>query len=177
MLASKTRAAKTARSDRRGLVIAGGSQAKLRKPSKREWTKAKEQEFLTVLAETCNVTQACRESGMSLSAAYGRRKKVGAFRKAWGESIAIAYQRLELELLRRAFDGTEKISRRKDGSEERVREYPNAIALQLLKMHKDTAEAVDREPDEGEMDALQTKLQGKIERLRKRLIADGDTAE
>jgi hypothetical protein len=76
-------------------------------------------------------------------------------------------------LLERSFNGTEKVITRKDGSEERVREYPNNIAIQLLKMHKDTAEEAEREPAEGELEELRAKLQGKIERLRKRLIAEG----
>ena len=155
------------------MVLQEGNQAKLREPTKRDWTKKKESAFLTVLAETCNVTLACSEAGVSISAAYARRKKHAAFRAAWGEAIAVAYRRLEMMLLERSFDGTLKVITRKDGSEERVREYPNNIAIQLLKMHKDTAESAEREPGEGELEELRAKLQGKIERLRKRLIAEG----
>jgi hypothetical protein len=39
------------------------------------------------------------------------------------EAIGAAYQRLEMVLLERAFAGTEKLVRRKDGSEERMVEY------------------------------------------------------
>lgn len=155
------------------MVLQEGSQAKLREPTQRDWTKKKETIFLTVLAETCNVTLACSEAGVSISAAYARRKKNAAFRAAWSEAIAVAYRRLELMLLERSFNGTEKVITRKDGSEERVREYPNTLAVQLLKMHKETAEDAEREPGEGELEELRAKLQGKIERLRKRLIAEG----
>ena len=158
-------------------MLTEGTKAKKRKAGKRDWTKAKEQQFLTVLAETCNVTQACREAGVSLSGAYAHRRKVAAFRAAWGEAIAVAYRRLELLLLERAFNGTEKVFTRKDGSEERVREYPNAIAFQLLKMHKDTAEQAEREPAEGELEELREKLQRKLGRLRQRLIDEGEASE
>ena len=171
-MASKARAVKPGRSDRRGLVLTEGTKAKFRKATKRDWTKAKEVQFLTVVAETCNVTLACREAGVSISAAYNRRNKHAAFRAAWGEAIAIAYRRLELMLLERSFNGTEKVITRKDGSEERVREYPNSLALQLLKMHKDKAESAEREPGDGEMEELRAKLQGKVERLRARLLAE-----
>ncbi|MEO7601788.1 MAG: hypothetical protein ABIS39_00775 [Sphingomicrobium sp.] len=171
-LASNAKAQKPVRSGRPELVLQEGNTAKLREATKRDWTKKKETNFLTVLAETCKVTVAAREAGVSAAAVYARRKKNAAFRAAWGEAIAIAYRRLELLLLERAFNGTEKLVTRKDGSEERVREYPNSIALQLFKMHKDTSEAAEREPVPGELEELRAKLQGKIERLRKRLIDD-----
>ena len=176
-MASKARGNRPRRSARRELVLQEGNKAKLREPTKRDWTKKKETNFLTVLAETCNVTLACGEAGVSISAAYARRKKHAAFRAAWGEAIAIAYRRVEMALLERALNGTEKVVTRKDGSEERVREYPNTIAIQLLKMHKETAEEAEREPAEGEMEELRAKLQGKIERLRTRLIAEGRIEE
>lgn len=42
-------------------------------------------------------------------------------------------------LLDRAFNGTEKVVKRRDGSEERMLEYSNQLGLTLLKMHRDTA--------------------------------------
>jgi hypothetical protein len=75
----------------------------LRKPSQRSWTKAKAQKFLAVLAETCNVSEACRRSGVPMTVAYRRRKMDAAFRAGWIEAIGHAYQRPELVLLDRAF--------------------------------------------------------------------------
>ena len=73
-----------------------------------------------------------------MTVAYRRRKMDAAFRAAWVEAIAVAYQRLELVLLERAFNGTEKVIPPQDGSEERMREYSNQLGLTLLKMHRDT---------------------------------------
>jgi hypothetical protein len=42
-----------------------------------------------------------------MTVAYRRRKADAAFRAGWLEAIGVAYQRLELVLLDRAFNGTE----------------------------------------------------------------------
>jgi hypothetical protein len=121
------------------MTLVAARKPQLRKRAKRDWSKAKAREFLSVLADTCNVSEACRKSGVPMTVAYRRRKMDAAFRAAWAEAIAIGYQRLEGVLLERAFNGTEKLFTRKDGSEERMREYPNQLGLQLLKMHRQTA--------------------------------------
>ena len=155
------------------LMLVGGEKSQMRKASNRDWSKAKEQVFLTVLAETCNVTCAAAEAGVSVSAAYRRRKADAGFRAAWLEAIGSAYQRLELVLLERAFAGTEKIVRRKDGSEERKVEYPNQLALTLLKMHRDTAmeAGADFAPDD--IEEVRQRVIAKLERLRRREQAAG----
>lgn len=154
------------------LTVVGGAAPKARKPRENEWTKAKEQAFLMTLSETCNVTLAAEAAGMSTSSAYARRKKVAAFRAGWAEAIAAAYQRLELVMLDRALNGTEKIVVRRDGSEERLREYPNQIALHLLKMHRETASEIINEPDETEAEEVRARLLEKLRRLRKRIQAE-----
>ena len=176
-LASNALGGKPGRSGRRELVLQQGDKAKLRQATGRDWTKKKETNFLTVLAETCNVALACAEAGISISAAYRRRKVNAAFRAAWGEAIAIAYRRLELMLLERSFNGTEKVITRKDGSEERVREYPNNIAIQLLKLHKDTAEEAEREHSPEAVEELREKLRRKLARLKTRMIEEGRVPE
>ncbi len=154
------------------LTIAGGSTPRLRKSRRNDWTRAKEEIFLTTLGETCNVTLAAEAAGVSVSSAYARRKKVAAFRAGWSEAIGTAYQRLELVMLDRALNGTEKIVVRKDGSEERMREYPNQIALHLLKMHRETAQETINEPSEADAAELRQRLVEKLERLRKRFEAE-----
>jgi hypothetical protein len=158
--------ARKAKSDE--LTLVGGKNTQLRKATGKEWSKAKVAEFLSVLAETCNVTRAAAEAGVSVSAAYRRRKADAGFRGAWLEAIGSAYQRLELVLLERAFVGTEKIVRRKDGSEERMVEYPNQLALTLLKMHRDTAVEANTEFAPSDVEEIRERLIQKLQRLRKR---------
>jgi hypothetical protein len=154
------------------LTIVGGAIPKMCKPRAKGWTRAKEEAFLTALGETCNVTAATQAAGVSVSAAYARRKKVAAFRAGWAEAIATAYQRLELVMLDRALNGTEKIVVRRDGSEERMRAYSDTAAMALLRMHRDTAaEAID-EPDEIEVEEVRERLLQKLRRLRRRILAE-----
>ena len=158
------------------LMLVQGRTTQLRKPSSRNWSKAKEARFISALAETCNVTLAAAGAGVSVSHAYRRRKADAAFRSAWLEAIGTAYQRLELVLLERAFAGTEKLVRRKDGSEERMVEYPNQLALTLLKMHRDTAIEAATEIPPDDVEEIRERLLEKLERMRKREAGPGAIA-
>lgn len=145
----------------------------MRRASKRNWTKAKEREFLSVLGETCNVTEAARKARVNLSYAYKRRASNAGFRAGWMEAIGAAYQRLELALLDRAFNGTEKLVKRRDGSEERMLEYSNQLGLSLLKMHRQSAVEASPECEPANIDEIRDRLFNKLERLRKREEARG----
>lgn len=85
-------------------------------------TKAKAEKFLTVLAETCNIARSCEAAGVSQSTIRRKRKSDASFRAGFMMALAGAYERFELVLLERFFNGTEKVVVRKDGSEERMRE-------------------------------------------------------
>ena len=148
----------------------------MRKASKRDWTRAKERAFLTSLAETCNVTCSAEAAGVSVAGAYRRRKANAPFRAGWADAISAAYQRLELVLLERALNGTEKVVVRKDGSEERMRAYSDQTALALLRMHRDSAMEADRELSEAELDEVRQRLFDKLQRLRKRIEAEQQDA-
>jgi len=155
------------------LVLAAGGKPQLRKASKRSCTKSKQQDFLTTLAETCNVTVSAQAAGISISHAYNLRKKDAAFRAGWLEAMGVAYSRLELVLLDRAFNGTEKVITRKDGGEDRMLEYSNQLGLTLLKMHRDTAKEADADVPEQDASELRERLVRKLERLRKRVERQG----
>ena len=157
------------------LVLIGAGKPQLRKATPRDWSKAKARDFLSVLAETCNVSEACRVSGVPMTVAYRRRKADAAFRAGWLEAIGVAYQRLELVLLDRAFNGTEKVVKRRDGSEERMLEYSNQLGLSLLKMHRDGAVAAAPESEPDNIEEIRARLFNKLDRLRKREEARGAT--
>ncbi len=150
------------------MTLLAAARPQLKKLAKRDWTRAAGERFLAVLAETCNVSEACRRSKVAMTVAYRRRKMDAKFRAAWIEAIAVGYQRLEAVLLDRAFNGTEKVTIRKDGSEERVREYPNHIALKLLQMHRETAIEADEDMPEEEAKEIRARLVNKLQRLKKR---------
>ena len=100
------------------LTLVAARNPQLKKRAKRDWSKAKAARFLSVLEATCNVSEACRQSGVPMTVVYRRKKMDAGFRAAWVEALSVAYSRLELLLLDRAFNGTEKVITRKDGSED-----------------------------------------------------------
>ena len=156
------------------LTLVAAKKPQLKKRGKRDWSKAKAARFLAVLTDTCNVSEARRRSGVPMTVAYRRRKMDAAFRAEWAEMIAIGYQRLEGVLLERAFNGTEKVVKRRDGSEERMLEYSNQLGLSLLKMHRNTAaEAASEMPSE-DVGEMREQLVKKLLRLKKRI--EGQTA-
>src|SRR5690348_9690078 len=140
------------------LTLVAAERPQLKKKARRDWSKAKAAKFLSVLAATCNVSEACRRSGVPMTVAYRRRKMDAGFRAEWIDAIASGYSRLELLLLDRAFNGTEKVIRRRDGSEERMIEYPTQLGLQLLKMHRETAIEADREMPAEDVDEIRERL-------------------
>ena len=154
--------------------MTGGTKPQMREPGPRAWTKEKEATFVSVLADTCNVTRAAEEAGVSASSAYRRRKENAAFRASWLEAIGVAYQRLELVLLDRAFNGTERLVKRRDGSDERMIEYSNQLGLTLLKMHRDTAVQADTEFQPDQIEELKERLLSKLRRLKQRDAQDND---
>ena len=144
----------------------------MREASGRGWNRAKETEFLSALETTCNVTAAAARAGVSVSSAYRRRKSHADFRIGWHEAVGVAYQQLELALIERALVGTEKIVRRRDGSEEVMRDYPNAIALTLLRLHRETAAQAVAEEEPDNMDEVRERLLTKLKRLRERDLVE-----
>lgn len=150
------------------LTLVAATKPQLKRKAKRDWSKDKAAKFLSVLAETCNVSEACRRSRVPMTVAYRRRKMDATFRAGWLEAIGTAYQRLELLLLDGAFNGTEKVIRRKDGSEERMMEYPNQLGLTLLKMHRETAIEAETELASEDVNEIRERIVKKLQRMKKR---------
>jgi hypothetical protein len=150
------------------LVLIGGRKPQLRRATKRNWTKAKEETFFAVLAETCNVTRACETAGVGVTTVYRRKKENAEFRGGWMAAIAIAYQQLELVLLERAFNGVEKLVKLGSGETTVMREDSNSLAIALLKMHRDTAADAEFEVPEDEIEEVRERLIRKLQRMRER---------
>ena len=150
------------------MTLVASQKPQLKKQAERDWSKEKASAFLTVLGETCNVSEACRRSGVPMTVVYRRRKMDAGFRAQWIETLGNAYRRLELVLLERAFDGTERVVTKGDGSERRMREYPNNMALRLLQMHRETAMEAEYESPTEEVDEIRERLVRKLQRLKKR---------
>jgi hypothetical protein len=150
------------------MTLVAAAKPQLKKRAKRDWSKAKADRFLMVLGDTCNVSEACRRSKVPMTVVYRRREMDAGFRAEWARTIAYAYRRLELVLLERAFNGTERVIRRRDGSEERIREYSDQLALKLLQMHRDAAIEAETEFPAEDVDEIRERIVRKLQRLKKR---------
>ena len=64
-----------------------------------------------------------------------------------------------------------------DGRQSIVREYPNALAMSLLKMHRDTVREADAsEIDEREVAEARERIASKLDRIAQRVAARKDDA-
>jgi hypothetical protein len=159
------------------LVLIAGERPQKQQQKANSWNKDKEQVFLSVLAETCNVTRACEAAGVGVTSVYRRKKENAAFRASWLAAISIAYQQLELVLLERAFNGTEKLVNVRGGEPTVMREYSNQLGVALLKMHRDAATDAEFELPPDRIEELREKLFNKLRRLKDRDRQDEDTSE
>lgn len=130
----------------------------------RGWTKTRRREFLECLAATMNVRASARAVGVSEQSAYRLRARDDDFRAGWREAIAEAYERLELEMLRRAIGG-------EDGADKADARNPDArLAMFLMKMHRETARGAKADgPADGEMPADGDELEAKLADMRERM--------
>jgi hypothetical protein len=106
-------------------------------------TRDRQERFLTVLADTGNVTAAVAAAGTSRTRVYELRKTDIAFAAAWDEAEEIATDRLEDEARRRAIEGVAeplvsagKLVRGDDGQPLTVRRYSDNLLLALLKARR-----------------------------------------
>lgn len=68
------------------------------------WSDAAEERFLSVLAETCNITAAAEAAGFSTTTLYKRRARWPGFAAEWDAAVAQGYARLEARLVELATD-------------------------------------------------------------------------
>lgn len=153
----------------RELVLSGyGGKPQQRAGGKRPWSQAKADKFIEVLAESCNVSLAARAIKRSLGTVYSQRAKDAEFRGQWDQALAIGYARLEMMMLERALHGVEKIVVLKSGENKVMREYPDRIALGLLRMHRDNVSATNAGVDDEDYQEACERIIARLERLRER---------
>jgi hypothetical protein len=152
------------------LVLVGGKRPRLQKPRKGGWTKKKRADFLAALTRTCNIAAALRTVRMSRSGLDGLRSRDAGFRAEMREAIRGAYGALELVVLEQMLNGTVRTIRRRDGSVETVHEYPLALSVQLLRLHKDNGAEPEPLPD-GDKEEVIARLLRKIDAAAKREAA------
>ena len=160
---------------RQKLELIGGKKPQMR-AKKGGWTAAKRKAFLAELAATCNIAASLRKVKMSRQGLDKLRERSAEFRAGIVEAIRHAYPNLELALLDRSLNGTVKTVTRPDGSVDKTHEYPNAVALSLLRLHKATAEEAEAEHDPDEMEEVHARLMRKLAAVKKRMEAERGAA-
>ena len=159
------------------LTLRGGAAPKRVTGRPSDWTRKMADHFVETLADTCNVTLAAAAIGRSIANVYKWRGKDAAFRASWDRALAIGYSRLELMLLERALHGVEKVVVARDGTSSVMREYPDRVALTLLRMHRETAAMAEESVDGREHDEACERIIAKLSRLKERDAADDKTRE
>ena len=94
------------------------------------------EKFLEHFAVTANVTVSARYAGVTRAAAYKARKSNKAFRRRWEEAEAEALDLLENEAFRRAARGTLKPVYQGGKKVGEIKEYSDALMVQLLRAHR-----------------------------------------
>ena len=87
------------------------------------------------------------------------------FRAGWARAVAEGYAKLELVLLDRAMNGMVKRVP-SGGTEKRIREYPNQLAMALLKRHSDMAGSIDNMLSEEEAEEVRERILAKLAKKR-----------
>lgn len=143
-----------------------GAQKRVGRPT--DWTTAKSDRFIEVLADSCNVSLAARAVRRSVGNVYIQRNKDAAFRAAWDQALAIGYARLETMMLERALHGVEKVVTLKSGESKIMREYNDRVALSLLRLHRDSVSAIHDTPGEEDYQEACERIIDRLQRLRER---------
>jgi hypothetical protein len=159
------------------LTLRGGAAPKRVTGRRSDWTRKMADQFVETLADTCNVTLAAAAIGRSIANVYKWRGKDAAFRASWDRALAIGYSRLELMLLERALHGVEKVVVARDGTSSVMREYPDRVALTLLRMHRETAAMAEESVDGREHDEACERIIAKLSRLKERDAAEDRSSE
>lgn len=136
--------------------------------------------FLVALAETCNVTEACRTADITRTAVYVHRNKDPDFAAQWDVAEQMAADRLEREAWRRGVEGYDKPIIHQGEITGTYREYSDRMLEILLKGHRPKyREKVINEhtgPGGGPIQISTTQRIARIESLmeiaRRRLEAD-----
>ena len=114
--------------------------------------------FLEKLAETSNVSEACRACDAEPSYAYKNRREDADFRRAWGAALLEGYEHLELETLARLRFGT--------GPDDKKFDIPNA--MRLLSAHRESAAREKARRGKRDQATVLARLNEKLDRIRER---------
>jgi len=130
-----------------------GGRPQIRRKHKRALTGPEIETFLTILAETCNVSLSAREVGRSARVFYDLRRRDAGFRAGWGEALREGYDLLEMEMVERCRFGAPKDVFYRGRKTATTRVFNDATALRLLHLHRKSVERMRAADGAGRRDA------------------------
>ena len=164
----------------------GEARVQRRLARKDGWTEKRRAQFLDVLATTCNVAEAVRTVGMTVSGVYELRKRDEGFAALWEEALERAWGELEMWAMRQMQHGTEREETVREGDAETgtvkmtktIKTYPLAIAIRLLASHHATVERyrTARAIERASAASAREKLYRSLDLARDRLLAGSGKA-
>ena len=139
----------------------------VRRKHKRALTRREIELFLSIVAETCNVSLAAREMKRSTRVFYDLKKRDSGFREAWMEALREGYDHLEMELVRRARFGTPRDVFHLGKKTGTTRVFNDSAALRLLHFHRKSVAPL-RSADSGRRDgaAIFDELAARLAEIR-----------
>jgi phage protein D len=156
-------------------VVRGKKTLQVQRERAGSWTKAKRAEMCAQLAASCNVAASCRAVGMSQQGFYKLLRRDAVFRAECDAAVAEIYGRLELAVLERQLKGRRKPVFHAGKQVATITEYSDAIALALLRAHRERAErgagAGRRQAEEAELARL--RIEAKLTDMNRRMGGQG----
>jgi hypothetical protein len=140
-------------------------------------SKVSREEFIEALAETGNVSVACKSIGASRRAMYHLREKDEAFAAAWNAALEMGADALEDEANRRAREGVEEPVFYRGTCCGYVRRYSDVLLMFLLKglrPHKYRDHYIA--PPTNDEEAIVARIRQQLAALRGSLPAGGFAA-
>ncbi|MEW4468387.1 hypothetical protein AB1K62_11205 [Parasphingorhabdus sp. JC815] len=131
--------------------------------------------FLKHLARNSSVKKSAKKAKIPNSTLYLWREKDPDFAAAWLKALAAGYELLEMEMLDRARKGVKRTIYYHGKKVAKVRDYDNKMALQLLRLHRETVALVRAEQAAAQAEAraepVRDTLDEKLKKVNERLRA------
>lgn len=134
--------------------------------------------FLKNLSISSHVTASAKAAGVSLSTVYLWRNRDPEFHSRWADALAAGYELLEIELLDRARNGSERHIFHAGERVATVRDFNDGLGVKLLLAHKHMVALTRAVEDEFSPEQVRASLDRKLgdmraKLLRRRALADG----
>lgn len=139
------------------------------------WSDQRAELFIASLAETLNVSAACRVSGLARSTVYRHYHDDPAFRDRWESMLEQLYRKLEIDVLARMLKGRRRTLRYAGKRVGQVLEYDDRGALALLKLRAEREKKLPRASQEPAMDEaeLRARFEFRISAMNRAMGGEG----